>query len=115
MISPAFGPVEGSTVEVAAVNIQAFAAEVTERAAVEGEKRGSTPRVGEPVRDESLDDGGRFGWILSVDCVDVPVLMPGIDLGVLKELGDDVPALKVSGEWSWWSGAVMLAVPVPGP
>lgn len=113
MITPAFGPVEGATAEVAAANMVAFIADVREHAALNGQVRGYTPSIGEPVRRESLDADGRYGWAVDVNGQEVTVLMPGVEESLLRGLADTVPALKVGGEWSWWAGAVQSAVPLP--
>jgi hypothetical protein len=112
MTTPAFGPVDGANPGAAAANIAVFVAEVRKQAALSGEARGDAPTVGEPVRDESLDDGGRFGWVLDVNGVRVRVLMPGVDLAVVRSLADHAPGLQVNGEWAWWAGAVMAALPI---
>ncbi|MBG0569157.1 hypothetical protein [Actinoplanes aureus] len=114
MITPAFGPVEGATPEVAAANMNSFLDDVREHAALNGEVRGYTPQTGEPVRRESLDADGRYGWAVEVNGKEVEVLMPGVEESLLRGLADTVPALRVNDEWAWWSGAVQSAVPLPG-
>lgn len=60
-----------------------------------------------------LDRAGRFGWRLPVNGVEVSILMPGVELARLRELGAGVPCLQVNGNWAWWNDAVSAAVPLP--
>jgi len=111
MIVPGIGPVGGASEGAAEANMRIFIAEVRAAADREREVR-QTGEVGEPVRDTTLDEGGRFGWVIPIGDHMVPVLMPGVDLAELRSLSVDASLLKVGGEWSWWSGASGAAVPL---
>jgi hypothetical protein len=84
-------PLDGAHADVAASNMAAFAAEVLARAQVEGEVRGYTAQVDEPIRDEAADDGGRFGWTLDVNGRHQSILMPGVDLDTVRGLSAEAP------------------------
>lgn len=71
--------------------------------------------VGEPVRDESLDAGGRYGWVMPIGKHHVVILMPGINLGVVRSLSAEAPCLKINGEWVWWPSVAGATIPATRP
>lgn len=93
VINPGVLPVEGAREELAAANLGTFVDAVRERA--------RRPRFGRrgrgAVRDFELDRDGRFGWKLPVNGVEVSILMPGVELVRLRDLGAGVPCLQVNG------------------
>ena len=113
VINPGALHVEGAREELAAANLRPFVDAVRERALLERDVRGSGGEVGEPVRDLALDRDGRFGWRLPVNGVEVSILMPGVELARLRELGASAPCLQINGSWTWWNAAVSAAVPLP--
>jgi hypothetical protein len=113
MISPAFGPVADATEEEAAASIGTFVADVRAAAEENGQALGYEPTVGEPRRSPELDEGGRCGWTVEVNGQAVRVLMPGVPVGILRDMSSEIPALQINGEWAWWPTAVMWAVPLP--
>jgi len=113
VINPGALPVEGAREELAATNLRTFVDAVRERALLERDVPGSGGEVGEPVRDLELDRDGRFGWKLPVNGAEVSILMPGANLGQVRELGAAAPCLQINGNWAWWNDAVSAAVPLP--
>jgi hypothetical protein len=106
-INPGSGPVEGGTERAAATAVPVFVAAVSER--------GGT-FTGDPVRAPELDADGRFGWRLPTAAGEVEVLMPGVEVTVLRDVSSArTPCLRVDGEWSWWNGAAMLAAGASHP
>ncbi|BCY10967.1 hypothetical protein [Actinoplanes sp. L3-i22] len=106
-------PLAGSHPDVAAANMIAFAAEVRARAEAEGEIRGNTASVGEPVRDEAADQDGWFGWTLPVNGRDQRVLMPGLDLAAVRSTASTAARVQVNDSPWWWNDAAGMAVPLP--
>ncbi len=99
-INPGSGPVVGAQVELAERAIPVFVAAVLDNG---GELSG------DPQRAPELDVDGRFGWRLPTAHGVVEVLIPGVDLAVLRDPSStSVPCLRVDGEWSWWRGAATL-------
>jgi hypothetical protein len=108
VINPGARPIEvadeEAARELAEQNLQAFVDEMTERGA---------ELVGEPERDLSADEGGRYAWVLPLSSdVRVPILMPGVPLEELKGMSVRAPCLRVDGLFWWWNDAVNQAVPL---
>ncbi|MFF5291921.1 hypothetical protein [Paractinoplanes globisporus] len=114
MINPGSRPVEGATAAQAEANMRAFIEAVRAAAEIAREVR-PVASVGEPMREESLDADGRYGWVLPIGERLVPILMPGVDLAVLRALDAASPCLRVGSEWVWWPSAAGAAVPATRP
>ena len=113
LVIPGMQAVDGAALELAAVNMAAFVKVVRDRARIEGDVRGYTAYVGEPMRNEAADADGRFGWILSVNGREQTVLMPGVELAQLRGTHLSTPCLIVNGSAWWWNDASGMAVPIP--
>jgi len=114
MINPGSRPVEGASDAHAEANMRLFADAVRAGAEVGREVR-PVAAVGEPVRDESLDVDGRFGWVLPIGEQRVQVLMPGVEIATVRGLTAEAPCLRVNGEWVWWQSAAGMAIPATRP
>ncbi|GAA3349487.1 hypothetical protein GCM10020358_71810 [Amorphoplanes nipponensis] len=106
-------PVEGGVEDLAEANMGEFVATLREQLALEARVHGYGADLGEPVRDRSLDGGGRYGWLLRVDGFRIAVLMPGVAPARLQ--GDESTALclHVNGRPMPWDDAIYHAVPRP--
>ncbi|MEV6930875.1 hypothetical protein AB0M46_41175 [Dactylosporangium sp. NPDC051485] len=113
MIIPGTQTVDGADVAVATTNMQAFVDEVRARAEVEGQVRGYTASVGEPIRNEAADQEGRYGWVLPVNGRHQEILMPGVDPAQLRGSSTSAPCVKVNGNSWWWNDAAGSAIPLP--
>jgi hypothetical protein len=113
VIIPGTQAVDGAHVTVATTNMHDFVKEVQARAEVEGQTRGYTPSVGEPIRNEAADRDGRYGWVLPVNGHHQEILMPGVDLAQLRGSSLSAPCVKVNGNSWWWNDAAGSAVPLP--
>lgn len=104
-------PIEDAREELAATNLTAFLAAVRART-IEMDEVPIRHRVaslaGDPVRDPAADRDGRFAWNLPyTDGHTVQLLMPGAELGLLRDdLTSAAPLLYVNGEAWWWNAAV---------
>lgn len=110
MINPGTVPLEQASEDLAVTNLDTFLTEVSERAAVLDEvpiRRRIAHLNGTPVRDSTADRDGRFGWNLPFsDGRTVPVLMPGVPLTALRDIGASAPCLYINGSSWWWDNAV---------
>ena len=113
MINPGSAPVADAREELAAANLHIFVDAVREQALLEREVRGAGGEVADPVRDPDADRDGRYGWTLTVNGVKVSILMPGVHLTQLHDMGAGAPCLQINGNWWWWPSAVGAAVPLP--
>jgi hypothetical protein len=104
MINPGSRPVEGATEQQAETNLAAFIDAATER---------GLELADEPERTPDTDEGGRYGWTLPLTSgTAVRVLMPGVDLALVRDdLSAEAPCMKIGSDWWWWNGAVDAAVP----
>jgi hypothetical protein len=104
MINPGSQPIEGATEQQAEASLAAFIDAATER---------GLGLADEPERTPDVDEGGRYGWTLRLAGGEVVrVLMPGVDLALIRDdLSAEAPCVKVNGDWWWWNGAVDAAVP----
>ena len=114
MINPGSRPVEGATAAQAEANMRAFTDAVRAQADVARQAR-PVAAVGEPVRDESMDADGRYGWVMPIGEHRVVIRMPGVDLAVLRALSAEAPCLQIDGEWVWWLSAAGAAIPATRP
>ncbi|MFI5898513.1 hypothetical protein ACIA5D_51475 [Actinoplanes sp. NPDC051513] len=114
MINPGSRPIEGATAAQAETNMRAFTDTVRAEADIARQVR-PVATVGEPARDQALDADGRYGWILPIGEHRVSILMPGVDLAVVRALNAATPCLQVNGEWVWWHSAAGMAIPATRP
>ena len=92
MISPGSRPVEGATAAPAEANLRAFAEAVRVEAEIAREVR-PVAAVGEPLRDESMDADGRYGWVIPIGDHRMLILMPGVELATVRSLSAEAPCL----------------------
>jgi hypothetical protein len=114
MINPGSRPVEGATAAQAEASMRAFVEAVRVEADFAREVR-PVAAVGEPLRDESLDADGRYGWVMPIGQDRVVILMPGVDVAAVRSLSAEAPCLRVNGEWVWWPSAAGAAIPATRP
>lgn len=94
IINPGTGPVEGATLQNAVENMKHFVVDCAD----------DDIRI---LRDESLDEGGRYGFVLIKGTRAHEVQMPGLVLASVRYMGDPqnifaFPRLYVDGSsWVW--------------
>ncbi|MEU7906355.1 hypothetical protein [Actinoplanes sp. NPDC049118] len=100
MINPGSAPLDDTSEELAAANVEVLLAAARERGAV----------LGEPVRDPAADRDGRYGWDLpAADGTVVRLLMPGVELTRIRDdISAQAPCLYLNGGAWWWPDAVGL-------
>jgi hypothetical protein len=84
-INPGSDPLEAGTLDAAEANLPVFVEEC----------RAGGAELGDPIPDESVDDGGRFGRRLPHPHGEVLLLMPGAPPLVRDDPSVQAPCLRV--------------------